>query len=326
MKFTGTKIASEHQESEFLKAKQQLKQSKRHVSTDIPLDPQKFYENVGLLEHPKTRELVPELTSYQKRIWNDTFRYKYRLVIKSQKVGITTSALMEDFQKAILPIEHPLSCRGREILIIAQNQRMAEEHLRTLQRMIVNSESYSNFLITQPSGGILRTEVTKTMMLYIHNPSNPNKPTRIIALGPHASGIWSWKNVKHIHMSDVAAIDQVDDTPMFGAAFSRLANTGGSMLIESPPRGQRGKVWDIYKQSELTGNDIYEAAKFKVRKIPADMAVDAGLIDQRFLEEEQVRLGPLYPMFYECEFINPFTSWYTEDMINYDNAPDYVEW
>jgi len=229
---------------------------------------------------------------------------------------------MEDFQRTILPLEHPLSCRGREILIIAQNQRMAEEHLRTLERMIINSENFRYFLITKPQEGMLRTELTKASMLYIYNPSNPTKPSRIIALGPQASGIWSWKDVKHIHMSDVAAVDMIDDAPMFGAAFSRLANTNGTMLIESPPRGQRRKVWEIYKQSELQGDEIFESAKFKIRKIQAVQAVQTSLMNEEFLEQEQVRLGPLYPMFYECEFINPYTSWYTQDMINYDNDPD----
>jgi len=297
-------------------------------SKDVPLDPQQFYEKIGLLEHPDTRKPVPKLTRYQKMIWLDAFRYKYRLVIKSQKIGLTTSALMEDFQKALLPLDHPLSCRGREILIIAQTYKMAREHLDTLYNMIVMSEKYHRYLLSKPikhPAGTLRHR-TKADMLSIYNPSNPQKPTRIIALGPRASGVWSWKNVKHIHMSDVAAIDQVDDAPMFGAAFSRLANTNGTILIETPPRGQRGKVWDIYKMSELHGNEEYEEAKFKVRKIPADMAVQSGLITQGFLDQEQVRLGLLYPMFYEAEFLNPFTSWYTQDMINYDNTPDYVEY
>jgi hypothetical protein len=126
-------------------------------------------------------------------------------------------------------------------------------------------------------------------------------------------------------MSDVAAVDQVDDSGLFGAAFSRLANTNGSILIESPPRGQRGKVWEIYKASKLKGDEDYEEAKFKVREYEAQRAVDAGLITQEFLDQEKIRLGPLYGMFYECEFINPYTSWYTEDMFKFDNDPD-VTW
>ena len=34
----------------------------------VPTDPQKFYEDFGLFEHPLTRQPVPKLTSYQYKI------------------------------------------------------------------------------------------------------------------------------------------------------------------------------------------------------------------------------------------------------------------
>lgn len=313
------------------KIKAQDFSTRYNLDTQVPAHPQKFYEKFGLLEHPKTRQPVKKLTSYQIAVWLDGFRHKYRLTVKSQKTGVTTSSLIEDFQKAVIPTTgHPyseFSTMGRETLIIAQKFDMAKEHLTTLYQMLIESEEYSNWIIAKPSDIMVgkNKHRTKANMLYIQNPENPKKPTRFIALGPRASGVWSWKNVKHIHMSDVAAVDQVDDSQLFGAAFSRLANTGGTMHIETPPRGQHGKVWDIYQQSELHGDDNFEESKFKVRKIYATEAVEAGLIDQEFLDQERVRLGVLYGMFYECEFLNPFTSWYTKDMIKYENNPSYVE-
>jgi len=232
---------------------------------------------------------------------------------------------MEDFQRALLPTSHPQSCRGKEILIIAQTFDMAKEHLYSLRKIIMNSKNFRKFLITNPDNFLLKTETTKASILYIANPENPNKPTRIIARGPRASSIWSWKEVKHIHMSDVAATNQIDDSHLFGVAFSRLANTNGSMLIETPPMGQRGTVWEIYKQSTLEGDENYEAAKFHVRKISANEAVSTGVISHEFLDQEKERRGVLFGQLYECEFMNPYTSWYTEDMIQYDNSPDYLE-
>jgi hypothetical protein len=38
----------------------------------IPLDPQLFYEDFGLLIHPKTNKYVLKLTDYQYRIWNNS--------------------------------------------------------------------------------------------------------------------------------------------------------------------------------------------------------------------------------------------------------------
>ena len=286
----------------------------------VPTDPQEFYEDFGLFEHPLTRKPVPKLTTYQYNGWKDGFNYRYRLVVKSQKVGFTTSSLVEDFQKCVLPISHPLSCMGKEILIIAQTQDMAKQHLYTLRKLILNSDKYSKFLITKPTDLVLRDEVTKATMIFIKNPNNANKPTRIIALGPTERSVWSWKEVKHIHMSDVAVNNAVDDTGLFGACFSRLANTNGSMLIESPPRGQRGQVWEIYQSSKLKGDEEHESAKFKVREIEAERAVENGIMTQEFLNQEKIRLGVLYAQYYECAFLNPYTSWYDQNKFMLSDA------
>jgi hypothetical protein len=280
---------------------------------DIPLDPQRFYEDFGLFIHERTGQPVPKLAPYQYDVWKYGQRYRYRLTVKSQKVGMTTSSLLEDFQKAIT------TCKGHEILIIAQSYTMAKEHLRTLQGLILGSEKYKGYLMQDPVKAGIRTDSTKADMLYIKNPDNPINPTRIIARGSNEGGVWSWKHVKHIHMSDVTATGSIDDTGLFGAAFSRLANTMGSMHIESPPRGQRGKVWDIYNMSKQKDKSQMEESQFKITEIPAREAVAADIITQEFLDAELARLGPLYGQYYECDFINPYTSWYDEDLFEYDD-------
>lgn len=106
---------------------------------------------------------------------------------------------MEDFQIALT------KAKGFDILIIAQTQAHANEHLRTLKNLILNSEKYRQFLITDPSELLLKEEKTKVGVAYIENPDNPLQPSRIIALGSSESQIWSWKNIKHIHFSDITA-------------------------------------------------------------------------------------------------------------------------
>ena len=183
------------------------------LNIKIPLDPQEFYNDFGYLLHPKSGEYVTELTDYQYQIWNDKYNSKYRLVLKSQKVGITTSVLLEDFQDSITRY------KGKDILIIAQTQYHANEHLRTMKNLILNSEKYRPFLITNPSELLLKEEKTKVGVAYIKNPTNVYRPTRIIALGASEGGVWSWKNVSKIHMSDIAATNLVDDSGLFAAAF-----------------------------------------------------------------------------------------------------------
>ena len=261
----------------------------------IKMSPSMFYQDLGLLQHPDTGMPVPDLTVYQKHVWELGYRWKYRLTLKSQKIGISTSSLMEDFQVALG------RARGKEILLIAQTLGHAKEHLYTLRKILLNSPKYSEFMISEPTKLLLRDEVTKVMMLYLENPDNLNKPTRIIGLGPKEGGVWSWKEVEHIHFSDITAASVKDDSGLFGAAFSRLANTNGSMHIETPPKGQLKSVWSLYQQAELKNADEqHEAAKFKVTKIHVREAVQAGLITDEFLESERIRLGPQYAEKYEC--------------------------
>lgn len=198
---------------------------------------------------------------------------------------------MEDFQIALT------KAKGFDILIIAQTQAHANEHLRTLKNLILNSEKYRQFLITDPSELLLKEEKTKVGVAYIKNPDNPLQPSRIIALGSSESQIWSWKNIKHIHFSDITASKLVDDTSLFAAAFSRLANTDGTMLIETPPRRPVDKVFEIYEKYYI--NKKNSEGLFHITIVKADDVVNAGLITADFLKAERERLGPLYSQFYE---------------------------
>lgn len=268
----------------------------------VPLEAQAFYQDFGLLTNPATRKPSPNLTPYQREIWND--KSKYRLVVKSQKVGITTSALLEDFQRSITS-----PAKGKDILIIAQSQRHANEHIRTLKYLIFNSEKYSRYLITSIGEFTpqFKEEKTKVHVAYILNDDNLAAPTRIIGLGANESGVWSWKNVAHIHMSDIAASTAKDDSGLFAAMFSRLANTNGTLLIESPPRGPKGQIYQIYTESKTAAANAQgetQESQFKVFEVPAREAVASGLISQQFLDGEKQRLGSLYRQYYEAAFIS----------------------
>jgi len=263
---------------------------------EIPPGAREFYHDFGRLIHEKTGKIVEDLADYQYKIWDDKSRY--RLIIKSQKVGLSTSCLLEDFQKALT------TCKGKQILVIAQSQQHANEHLHTLKRLIYHSDKYRKYLITGSDELTFKEEKTKMSEIFIHNPDDPGNHTRIIGLGTTEGMIWSWKKVGHIHMSDIAANNLKDDSPVFAAAFSRLLSTDGTMIIETPPRGPFKKTFEIYQQSLLQQKDpdLMET-QFSVHHVSAQDGVSAGVITQTTLDAERSRLGPtLYAQSYECQF------------------------
>lgn len=217
--------------------------------------------------------------------------------IKSQKVGGSFGGLEEDFQRSLT------NCKGKDILVVSQTQYHADEHLLKLKTRIINSANARKYLITEPSELLFREQKTKVKIATIKNPDNPLQPTRIIALGMAESGMWSWSNVGHIHMSDPTVANIKDDAPLFAAAFSRLANTDGTMLIESPPRGTHGQTFELYNQY-LPKQQSLSERDFKIFHVTAQDGVKEGLITQEFLDEEKMRLGALYPQYYLAQFIS----------------------
>lgn len=302
----------------------QIQKPMKKYAITTPRDPQEFYEDFGFLTHPRLKDetgkplLVKRLTPYQYEFW----RYPGNaLAIKSQKIGLTTTSLLEDFQFALLP-----EGAGKDILIIAQNQLLANDHIRTLKRMIYESKKYSQFLITS-SEEVFKEEKSKISMIFIKNPYNPKRNTRIIGLGKSESSVWSWKNIGKIHMSDVAKLDIRDQKNFFAAVYSRLANTQGIIKIETPPNGQEGEVYNIYNRSinqrnDLSIQDCAEdpkniSSKFRIFIYPAQLAVDADIIPKEFLDQERTELGDLiFSQLYECNFLPPGNQWYNESMFH----------
>jgi hypothetical protein len=292
----------------------------REISDNAPSDPQLFYQDVGLFIHPRTQEPVKELTVYQREFNEDIDRYKYAEAIKSNKIGLSSSVLVNLFYHMIT------DCAGYQALILAQNSRMSREHLYTLQKYIVQSVKYSDYLISigDRDMNVLRGEQTRITEMFIRNPYNPKKPTRVISIPATAGSAVSWKEVKYVMCSDITMTDK-DYDPVLKSAFTRLAQTRGYFVIETIPRGPQGLVYDIWLR-----NRTQQGTDFKVREYPVLMAVQAGLIQEDFLEQERQRHGPDFARLYECSFAatggNLFALSDIDDCINFaDYEPDSPE-
>ncbi len=258
----------------------------------IPEDPYEFYEDFGYLKHPKTGEPVEHLTPYQYNIWNTSNKIKTTIVVKPQKSGVTTSCLLQDFQTAIT------KGRGKDILIIGQTLNQANQHIRTLKLMIIGSEKYRKYLITEPKELYFKEEKTKVSVIYIKNPDNPFQPSRIIATPFTDQGVWSWKNVYRIHMSDTAVSGTIEDKAIYDAAGTRFANTEGYWLIESPPHGTRNHYFQLYEDYKYN-----QDPNVKVIVVDIEEAIANKVVSREFIESERTRLKHTFAQYYGSSFL-----------------------
>ncbi len=309
--------------------KNQIRQLTLQSIKDIPDDLDEFYGNVGYFVNQKTNEYVEKLAPHQIQTWADRWISKYRLYLKSQKIGLSTMILLEDIHIALTV------GRGKEILIISQSKEKAKDHIQDLKKMIGNS-IYADFLIDRPitEEELLRDERSKIDTIYLRNPENPSTPTKIIALGITSAGsLISFKRVCHIHMSDVTLADMTEERfiEAFGGAFSRLANTDGSLVIECPPRGPSGPVFNIVDEDDSLkadgitisleeGKKIQTPSGFMVRKYTYQVGIDCGMITIPFIEKEKRRLGVLFGMYYLADFYSTDQTWFSKESINQTSA------
>lgn len=306
------------------------------LPTNIPNDLDSFYDKFEKFVHDETGETIQQLASYQRECWDDRFIYLIRLYIKSQKIGLSTLFLLEDIHHALT------DCCGKQIMIVAQTTVQAKLHLTDLIRLI-KSSVYRDYLIEKPVPWLKKWEVTKATMVYMHNPKNPQKPTRIYALSLTPGSLLSFKEVGHLHISDPMisekTIENLDKS--LAAATSRTAITHGSTVIETPPRGPEGMIYNITERDkqnlkvgyEYTPDNDHPDIKLSKKKL-SDIsrkfqedyhvkfydftyAIKAGLISWAYINQKKKELGPLFPMFFMATFFSGASVWYLEDMINY---------
>lgn len=280
----------------------------------IPIDPQKFYEFMGCpIFHPKTDRQVRYLSPAQIQFWKATlpkpYGYGYRkaLCVKSNKIGFTASESLHDFQ-------HAVKLRpGTEILLMAQTQEMANEHLQNLRKLILKS-NLANFLIDKKdkTSVLLPEERTKVKRLYIRNALDRFQPSEIIAISPAPSGTVSWTKVSRAHISDITKTN-IDYNQSLAGIQSRFANTEGDMSIETVPSYPEGYVYDIWNSR----NDEEIRKIWFIAKYTYEEGIKAGLISQKFIDDERVSLGPLFKNYYEGEFGSEGGTVFTQEQLDY---------
>ena len=298
--------------------------SSLHLPTDIPDDLQKLYEQLGSpFFHSLTKKQITKLSKLQKEIWKLHQTHRLLLILKSQKIGISSLCIL-------ITLYHALTdCMGMELIINAQSDEQAKEHAQDFRRILAGSEKYKDYLITTAftSMGLLKDEITKVRTIYMHNPKNPTMPTKIIVVGMSPGALLSHKRVGFIWSSDstISQLTAKRKDEVWAAMLSRLANSLGPAIVECPARAPDGPVYDTWEryQNQLENKiKINPKNDFFCYKFKYQLGIRDKFFTEEFIESEKRRLGPLFGTFYGADFFASGATWYKEE--HFKNKTDYA--
>lgn len=314
-------ISGQFQANNELLEKKLMKMLSRIASIDElhlpPLethDLQEFYEELGCpFFHSLTKKQIKKLSKLQKRIWKLHWLYKKLLALKSQKIGISSICIL-------ITLYHALTdCMGMELIITAQSDDQAKTHAQDLRRIILGSDKYRDYLITSEytSLGLLKDEVTKVHTIWLHNPTNPRLPTKIIVCGMSPGALLSHKRVGFVWSSDMTISEQTPQRQyqVWAAMLSRLANSQGPCIVECPARNPAGPVYDTFERYEKQvedGEKLDPQQDFYVEKFKYTLGIRDGFFTEEHIAAEKRRLGPIFGTFYEADFFASENTWYEE--------------
>lgn len=278
---------------------------------------QKFYEELGCpFFNSLTKEQIEELAELQLDIWWNHVTHKMIIILKSQKIGISSLCIL-------ITLWHALTdCMGMELIINAQTDDQAKTHAQDLRRIIANSAKYKDYLITNAfvSLGLLKDEVTKVHTIYLHNPKRPTIPTKIIVVGMSPGALLSHKRVAFIWSSDltISQLTASKKEEVWGAMLSRRANTEGPVIVECPARDPSGPVYDADQRFRKQMDDkekIDPNQDFFVFEYKYELGLRDGFFTPEFIESEKRRLGPLFGTFYAADWFASGNTWYKKEKL-----------
>ena len=197
------------------------------------------------------------------------------LVVKSNKIGVTEAILRDMVMKGVVG-----DCKGFQLMMTAQDMRLATENMRRLQDIF----SASSML-----GPLIRSKTKETLEL--------KDGTRYFVMPRTAEARRGWPRVKYAFLDEAAHNGFLDDEKILSATTSRLANTGGYLRTVSTPKGRRGFFY------RMAMDGLAGKGRTKVVMLPYTLAV-GNLIEEEFIEAERLRLRLQFEQEYECRFLS----------------------
>lgn len=292
----------------------------RHLNLPIPPPSvADFYQELGCpFIDSKTDEPVRTLAPYQHRTLANHEKYRKLLVLKSQKIGLSSLGI-------IMTLHHALTdCQGFQIIILAQSIEKSEEHADDLVKILKASPKYRDYLIGKPTDNQSRMgtkrDKTRVQQVMIQTRNKRRQATRIYVLPPTAPAIASLKRVKYIWASDITIIRDLPERQKlyFQALTSRLILTEGKIFIECPTVGHLGPIYDLDEkfQALRKAGRLPGEHEFYVDRIKVQEAVDAGLMTQAAVDSERAEHGPMFDSFFNADWFAGDSVWYKKDQLS----------
>lgn len=226
---------------------------------------------------------------------------KRAVLLGSNKLAKTKGELIRDIQTRLWP-EHA----GFDMLLVGQNQLIADEHLLNAKKWMLQSPTLAPFLITRPERRFrLPEEKSKMKMMYIENPYEPENPSRIISIGFSEASAYSWEKIDRLHISDPGQNSRKNQVQFFSGLYSRLSNTEGDIKIEGVAGERTGYFFELCRKLFPEISDDYDieqdildpergqelqmeemqtmATSFESMRLTADDGVKVGIITKAWL-------------------------------------------
>ena len=277
-----------------------------------------FYHDLGdPFMDSKTGKPVRDLAPYQLRTLQNHAAHRKLLVLKSQKIGLSSLGI-------VMTLHHALTdCQGFQLIILAQSIEKAIEHAEDLQNL-VKTTRYRDYLIEKPSQlrnrAATRHEITRVKQVMLQTRDPHMRPTKIYVLPPTPPAIASLKRVRYIWASDITIIRDLPERQQqyFQALTSRLILTEGHIFIECPTVGHLGPIYDIDErfQASLKAGRPVGPHDFFVDRIKVQEAVDAGLMTEAAVQAEREEHGPMFDAYFNADWFAGDSVWYRKDQLS----------
>ena len=281
---------------------------------EVPADFSIFNRIIGRPLHPKT--LIPsDILDYQLD-YNTLWRRYHKVIFnKSRKIGATETALRTICQLCFGPYI------GHNVMIVAGNrQRQANKFLEKFNLLFYGPDQKRGWSIPNKDGTETKWSYDMLVKSYRSNHMELCNGVQIETFPAEPTAVRGPENVKCVFVSEAAHVNRIEDGELYTALRPLAANDPDvDFILESTPNGRRGFFYDQWQYNiplQNTGKEEFKTLQYNYQK-----AMDAGLLDAKFIAEERRNPKIDFEQEYNCKFTSTLSAAFEEEMVMRNYVP-----